>query len=145
MSSSLRLSKRWCVQERVAAMKARQEAEKARQEGKRAVEGEVAAAVGSWRFGKDLLQQLTTLDQIWPGAPPVDRAAIDSDAAVKKLYFKAVRCVHPDKIGEGSRSEPTNAFSRGAWSDRHSGFVVSKPHPSEESVCPLFCAATRRS
>ena len=41
-------------------MKARQEAEKARQEGKRAVEGEVAAAVGSWRFGKDLLQQLTT-------------------------------------------------------------------------------------
>ena len=57
------LSKRRCVQERVAAMKARQEAEKARQEGKRAVEGEVAAAVASWRFGKDLLQQLTTLDR----------------------------------------------------------------------------------
>ena len=35
------------MQERVAAMKARQEAEKARQEGKRAVEGEVAAAVAS--------------------------------------------------------------------------------------------------
>ena len=41
----LRLSKRCCVQERVAAMKARQEAEKARQEGKRAVEGEVAAVL----------------------------------------------------------------------------------------------------
>ena len=109
-------------------MKARQEAEKARQEGKRAVEGEVAAAVASWRFGKDLLQQLTTLDQIWPTAPPVDRAAIDSDAAVKKLYFKAVRCVHPDKIGEGSRFETTNAFPEApGLTDTAPGFVVEAP------------------
>ena len=72
----------------------------------------VASAVASWRFGKDLLQQLTTLDQIWPTAPPVDRAAIDSDAAVKKLYFKAVRCVHPDKIGEGSRFGQRTLFHR---------------------------------
>jgi hypothetical protein len=74
-----------------------------------AVDAVVNEAVEQWRskpFPKGLRALLSTLPQIWPAAgaaagtfPPelVDRRAYD-DAAVRRVYLKALRLVHPDKL-----------------------------------------------
>eukprot|EP01043_Picozoa_sp_COSAG02_P070660 COSAG02_NODE_12605_length_1520_cov_1.753695_1_plen_436_part_10 len=100
--------------ERLATMHARQAKEKAHQEGRRAVEGDIASAIKSWRVGKGIVAQLVTLSQVWPAAAAggslgdtLTAEAISSDVAVKKAYFKAVRLVHPDKLDANASAEET--------------------------------------
>jgi hypothetical protein len=57
-----------------------------------------------WGHGRGVHSLLNELDKVFPGAPiPATALTINSSASeMKKAYLKAIRCVHPDKIGVDS-------------------------------------------
>jgi hypothetical protein len=151
--------------ERLAKMHAQKAKEKAHQEGRRAVEGDIASTIKSWheqlrlrtrtRAGKiGIIPQLMTLSQVWPAAAATlesqtTAAALNSDAAVKKAYFKAVRLVHPDKLNPDASAEDTVKAAilfeglREAWESYTPGdWTQAVTFANESRAAPAYSTAS---
>ena len=151
--------------ERLAKMHAQKAKEKAHQDGRRAVEGDIASTIKSWheqlrlrtrtRTGKiGIVPQLMTLSQVWPAAAATldsqtTAVALNSDAAVKKAYFKAVRLVHPDKLNPDASAEDTVKAAilfeglREAWESYTPGdWTQAVTFANESRAVPAYSTAS---
>eukprot|EP01051_Picozoa_sp_SAG22_P010670 SAG22_NODE_972_length_6227_cov_16.910085_5_plen_86_part_00 len=81
---------------------------------------------------------LATLPAVWPAAAAADFPAAIGDpkqydtAAVKKLHLRAIRLVHPDRLGLAARDNPeaaaTAALVFSHLSDAKEAFLKKHAH-----------------
>jgi hypothetical protein len=61
---------------------------------------QIAAAVGAWAEGREIVALLLDIQTIFPSAPPPAPTLTPQSAegVIKAAYLKAIRAVHPDKV-----------------------------------------------